>query len=157
MGEPSGAARDRLEQELARVRAQRQRLAAQLGGEDPDDPDVGDRGDQANQLEGRAELARLDRRISEIERLVAGADVPDAPAGLADGTLVTLRFPGGDVATFRVVAITEEAPADAQDDVVTVGSPLGRALVGRRAGDTVRYRGPDGDLQVEVVAVTGGG
>jgi transcription elongation GreA/GreB family factor len=38
---------------------------------------------------------------------------------------------------------------------VTVSSPLGQALVGRRAGDTVSYRGPDGDLQAEVVAVTG--
>jgi transcription elongation GreA/GreB family factor len=36
---------------------------------------------------------------------------------------------------------------------VTVDSPLGRALVGRRAGDPVTYAGPEGDLQAEVVAV----
>jgi transcription elongation GreA/GreB family factor len=93
----------------------------------------------------------VDCRIAEIERLIAGSGGPDRPPGLADGTVVTLRFPGGDVATLRVVAITEEAPADAQDDVVTVSSPLGRALVGARAGDTVTYSGPDGEMQAEVV------
>jgi transcription elongation GreA/GreB family factor len=165
VGEPSNsdrselidATRDRLEQELARAHEQRQRLATQLGGEDPADPDAGDRGDEANQLEGLDELARMDRRIREIERLLAGPDAPDTLPGLADGTVVTLRFPDGDVASFRIVAITEEAPADGQDDVVTTTSPLGRALVGRHAGDTITYRGPTGVLQAEVVALTGSG
>jgi transcription elongation GreA/GreB family factor len=147
----SAAARTRLEQELAQVREQRRRLAGQLGGEDPDDYDLGDRGDEAVQLEGRDELARLDRRAAELERLLAGAGVPDARPGLAEGTVVTLRFPDGDVATFRIVAIPEQAPADGEDDVVTAGSPLGQALVGKRAGDAVTYRGPDGDLRAEVV------
>jgi transcription elongation GreA/GreB family factor len=151
--ERSDATRARLEEELDRVRGQRQRLAAELGGEDPDARDPGDQGDEAVQLDGLDELARVDGRIAEIERLIAGSGGPDGPPGLADGTVVTLRFPEGDVATLRVVAITEEAPADAQDDVVTVSSPLGQALVGRRPGDTVTYRGPDGDLLAEVVEV----
>ena len=151
--EPSAATRRRLEQELAQVREQRQRLVVALGGEDPDDREPGDRGDEAVQLEGLDDLARTDRRIAEIERLIAGTVDADTPPGLADGTAVTLRFPHGDVATFRIVAIPEQAPSDDQDDVVTAGSPLGQALVGRQGGDTITYRGPDGDLQAEVVAV----
>ena len=157
MSDPSDATHDRLEQELARVREQRRRLAVQLGGEDPDDPDLGDRGDEAFQLEGLDDLSRMDRRIAEIERLIAGPGALNTPPGLADGTVVTLRFPDGDEATFRIVAIPEQAPADSQDDVVTTSSPLGQALVGRSAGDTITYRGPDGDLQAEVVAVAGSG
>ena len=38
--------------------------------------------------------------------------------------MVTLRFPDGDEATLRVVAIPEQAAADDQDDVVTASSPL---------------------------------
>jgi transcription elongation factor GreA len=156
MGEPgSDATGARLQEELDRVREQRRGMAARLTGEDADDPDRGDTGDDAVQLEGLDELARTDARIAEIERLLAGVGGPET--GLADGTVVTLRFPAGDVATLRVVAITEEAPADEQDDVVTVDSPLGRALVGRRAGDTITYTGPDGELQAEVVAVSDGG
>lgn len=156
MAEPNGpgeTARDRLEQELAQVREQRRRLADQLGGEDPDDPDPGDRGDEAVRLEGLDDLARLDRRIGEIERLIADPGASGTPAGLADGTVVRLRFPDGDEATFRIVAIPEQAPPDGQDEVVTAGSPLGQALVGRRAGDTITYRGPDGELRAEVVAL----
>ena len=150
--ELSTATRDRLEQELAEARRQRDRLAGQLGGEDAEDPDTtGDSGDAALQLEGQDDLARIDGRIEEIERQLAGG--LGTSSGLADGTVVTLRFPGGDVTTLRVVAIPEEAPGDGQDDVVTADSPLGRALVGRGAGDTVRYEGPDGDLQAEVVDV----
>jgi len=151
--EPSAAARERLEGELAQVREQRRRLSGELGGEDPADVDRGDTGDEAVQLEGLDDLARTDQRIDEIQRLLAGSGVPDAQPGLADGTVVTLRFPDGDVTTSRIVAILEEAPADGGEDVVTVDSPLGRALVGRHAGDSITYAGPDGDLQAEVVAV----
>ena len=66
-----------------------------------------------------------------------------------DGTVVTLRFPDGDVATYRIVAIPEENG----DDVVTAGSPLGQALVGRGVGDAISYQGPDGELHAEVVSV----
>ena len=149
----SAATRDRLEQELTRLREQRHRLAGQLGGEDPDDPDRGDSGDEAVQLEGLDDLGRMDRRIGELERLIADPDARDTPPGLPDGTVVTLRFPDGDEGAFRVVAIPEQVADYRQDDVVTAGSPLGQALVGRRAGDTITYRGPDGDLQAEVVAV----
>jgi transcription elongation factor GreA len=151
-GSPSAATRDRLEQELAQARRQRDRLAGQLGGEDADDPDTtGDSGDAALQLEGQDDLARVDGRIEEIERQLAGG--LDAGPGLADGTRVTVRFPGGDTTTLRVVTIPEQASADDQDDVVTADSPLGRALVGKGAGETITYEGPDGDLQAEVVAV----
>ena len=156
MSEPAElntATRDRLEQELAQAREQRHRLAVQLGGEDPDDPDTGDRGDDANELEGLDDLARMDRRIDELQRLLADPAALETPAGLADGTMVTLRFADGDESTFRVVAIPEQAPTGDQDDVVTADSPIGRALVGRRAGDTITYAGPDGERQARVVAL----
>jgi transcription elongation GreA/GreB family factor len=143
--------RDRLSQELTQVREQRQRLAAELGGEDPADRDLGDRGDEAVQLQGLDDLARLDRRVTEIERLLAQPDAPNTEPSLPDGTRVTLRFPDGDVATIRIVTIPEQAPADEQHDVVTTASPLGQALVGRTAGDSITYGGPDGDLQAEVI------
>lgn len=150
----------RLEEELTELREQRRRQMAELGGEDPDDAvdgAAGDTGDAATQLEGLDDLSRTNRRIGELERLIADPDARETLPGLPDGTEVTLRFPDGDVTTLRVVAITAEAPAGDQDEVVTVSSPLGQALVGRTAGDTITYAGPDGDLRAEVVAVESGG
>ncbi|HEY0811903.1 MAG TPA: GreA/GreB family elongation factor [Pseudonocardia sp.] len=147
-------AADGLDEELARLRADRRRLAASLAGEDPDAPDVGDQGDQAQSLEGDADLARMDRRIREVEHLIADPDAAIPHDALADGTVVTLRFSGGDTATFRVVVIPEEADGDAgaeEAEFLTTDSPLGRALAGRGVGDTVTYAGPDGDLQAEVL------
>ena len=93
----------------------------------------------------------MDRRIDELERLLADPAALDTPAGLADGTVVTLRFSDGDEATYRIVTIPEQASADA--DVVTASSPLGQALAGHQAGDTITYEGPDGDLSAEGVAL----
>lgn len=141
------AANARLEQELARLRTERRERATGLAGEDPADPVVGDSGDQAQALEGDADLARIDRRIDELQHLIASPDANEQ-VGLPDGAVVTLRFPGGDVSTLRVVTIVEEAGTD---EVVTSDSPLGRALAGHRPGDTITYAGPDGDLQAELV------
>ena len=129
---PTGGAG--LDEELERLRSDRRTLAADLAGEDPEDPVVGDAGDQSQALEGGDALARIDRRIS------------------ADGTRVTLRCPGGDVATFRVVTIAEQAGTD--EEGLTTDSPLGRALAGHGEGDTLTYEGPDGELSAEVVELT---
>lgn len=144
--EANGVARAELEQELARLRADRGRLAATLAGEDPDDPNVGDHGDEAQSVEGDDELARRDARIREVEHLLT--DAPARPEGLADGTLVTLRFPDGDEVTLRMITIAEQADSD---DGLTADSPLGQALVGHGPGDTVTYAGPDGELRADIV------
>lgn len=147
---PTGGAG--LDEELERLRSDRRTLAADLAGEDPEDPVVGDAGDQSQALEGGDDLARIDRRISEVERLATDPDAARTPAGIADGTRVTLRFPGGDVSTFRVVTIAEQAGTD--EEVLTTDSPLGRALAGHGEGDTLTYEGPDGELSAEVVELT---
>ncbi|MGI9002929.1 MAG: GreA/GreB family elongation factor, partial [Pseudonocardia sp.] len=58
--DPDG--RERLERELAQLRAQRRHLAADGRDDDP----VGDRADQAVELERNDDLARMDARIREI-------------------------------------------------------------------------------------------
>jgi transcription elongation factor GreA len=147
--EPNPTDGARLEEELARLRTDRRTLAADLAGEDPDDPVVGDRGDQAQALEGDDDLARIDRRINEVEHLATSPHPAESVVGIADGTVVTLRFPGGEATTFRVVTIAEQAGTG--EEVLTIDSPLGLALAGHGQGDTLSYEGPDGELQVEVV------
>jgi transcription elongation factor GreA len=151
----TAATRARLEQELDRVRDERRELATSLAGEDPKDPTGGDSGDQADLLARADDLARMDRRITEIGHLLVGSwpGAEEDLHGPEDGTVVTLRFADGTVSTFRVVAITEEVPEDRRDEVLTVDSPLGRALAGRCVGDTITYGVPDSEAQAEVVAM----
>ena len=65
------------------------------------------------------------------------------------GSRVCVRDTDGD-ATFEIV---EPESADAMADRVSARSPLGSALLGRRVGDRVRFRAPDGVLVVTVVQV----
>ncbi len=54
-----------------------------------------------------------------------------------------------------VYNIVDASEADVASRRVSSESPLGRALVGRRPGDQVRYRAPAGVLAVTVLEVNG--
>ncbi len=51
-------------------------------------------------------------------------------------------------------SIVPDEDADIAAERVSASSPIGRALLGRRAGDEVRFRAPGGVIGVTVVAVT---
>lgn len=138
-------ARERLEAELAALRVQRERMAAQIRAKDP----VGDQADEAYLLRLEDDIAAIDDRIAELSDLLAGAG--RGTRGVADGTTVTLRFAEHDVETLRVVAVPEEIPDGQEDTMVTSDSPLGLALVGRKAGDTITYSAPMGVVRADIL------
>lgn len=138
-------ARERLETELAALRHQRERMAAQIRAKDP----VGDQADEAYLLRLEDDIAAIDDRIVELTDLLAGAG--RGTRGVADGTTVTLRFSEHDVQTLRVVAVPEEIPAGQEDTMVTSDSPLGLALAGRKAGDTITYSAPMGVVRADIL------
>jgi len=47
----------------------------------------------------------------------------------------------------------EETPVGREGETLTARSPLGQALAGRKPGDTVTYSTPQGENQVELLAV----
>jgi transcription elongation GreA/GreB family factor len=72
---------------------------------------------------------------------------------LPGGTEVTLRFADGEVVTMHVISIVEETPVGREDETLTAHSPLGEALAGHQAGDTVTYSTPQGQSQVELISM----
>ncbi|MEU9446477.1 GreA/GreB family elongation factor [Streptomyces sp. NPDC048304] len=143
----SAAARSALEQELADLRDERRLVAGTLR----DRTDVGDQADQAEQLQRATQMERLDRRIEAITDRLRQADVAGpAPTDVVGvGSTVTVRFPDGSVETVQIGEI-----AEAMDQtLVTSGSPLGRALLGHRPGDSVSFDTPDGPSSAVVVAI----
>ncbi|MGH3785450.1 MAG: GreA/GreB family elongation factor [Pseudonocardiaceae bacterium] len=140
----------RLEEELAQLRARRRALAAELDGRDS----VGDRADHADVLEQADDIAWLDDRIAEVSGLIARGGVPEPADDRAPhGAEVTLRFDDGEVSTLRVVAISEEVAEDDGAGAVTLDSPLGRALAGSKVGDFVEYGTPSGPALAEILAL----
>ncbi|GAB3481090.1 GreA/GreB family elongation factor [Amycolatopsis cihanbeyliensis] len=139
----SPTARARLEEELAQLREQRNAAAPRLSEES-----VGDSADQADMLERAEAAAWMDRRINEIVDMLSGASREEH--AIPPGTTVTLRFDDGDEDTLRIVAIAEDVDDDSAS-VLTLDSPLGRAIVDHQAGDTITYRTPQGEATAEIV------
>ncbi|WP_418960725.1 GreA/GreB family elongation factor [Streptomyces tritici] len=154
--EPMSAAdRTAIERELADLRRERDDVAATLKGGGGDE--TGDRADQADELMRGTEADRLERRIKELEARLEEAAVAGPPAEdtVGVGSTVTVRFDDGTEATVHIGEVAEMY----DPDIVTADSPLGSELIGRRAGDTVTYRAPDGPRSAFVVSLgeQGGG
>jgi transcription elongation factor GreA len=139
-----------LQRELADLRSERGTVAATLRDGDA----VGDRADEADELQRAAELARLDQRIDELEERIREASVAGPPpAGVVGvGSTVTVRFADGTEATLQVGEVAEELDRT----LVTADSPLGRALLGRRAGDTATYETPEGTTTAVILSLGAG-
>ena len=145
------AARANLAAELDRLRQRRAALEAEVKN---DRGMIGDHGDAAEAIQRADELVVLGDRINELDRrLLAGPSYSDKSETLPGGTEVTLRFSDGEVVTMYVISIVEETPVGREAETLTARSPLGQALAGRKPGDTVTYSTPQGQSQVELIAV----
>jgi len=85
--------------------------------------------------------------------LRTGPSRSEESATLPGGTEVTLRFADGEVVTMHVITIVEETPVGREAETLTARSPLAQALAGHQPGDTVTYSTPQGENQVELIAV----
>lgn len=144
------AGRAELEQELlllriARLPALTARLADVQGGADAWD-------EAAVLRELHEEQLRLERRVGDLERLLAAAgDVaPGSPGVVTLGSHVDLEGEG-ERGAYQLVDPREANVAAGR---LSITSPLGRALAAHRSGDAVLVTGPIGEHQVRIVAVT---
>jgi len=116
---------------------------------------LGDRSENADYQYGKKRLREIDRRIRYLTRRLEAAEVVD-PATREDtdqvffGATVTYATTAGDEQTVRIVGIDEMDPAR---HYVSWVSPVARALIKAREGDTVNLRTPAGDQDIEIVEV----
>jgi transcription elongation factor GreA len=118
---------------------------------------LGDLSENGDYHAAKDSQGKMESRIRQLQALLKTAQVVDDTGG-GDGTVdhgmvVSLRYEGDDedeVQDFFVGSI-EERRGDMP--VVSPSAPLGQALIGRSAGDTVEYEAPGGVLRVEIVRV----
>jgi transcription elongation factor GreA len=99
------------------------------------------------------ERAQLEGRISFLEAHIAAAQVvrPSRNGAAGIGSCVRVRHcDSGDVAEYDLVGPIE---SDVGNGRVSVGAPVGRALLGRLGGETVVVETPRGAQQLEILAV----
>ncbi|MEU8889890.1 GreA/GreB family elongation factor [Streptomyces sp. NPDC048442] len=146
----SATARRGLEEELAGLREERAKVASTLRDGDYE----GDRADQADELQRSNDLGHLDARIETITLRLREADTAGPPSSdvVGVGSTVTVRLTDGVVQTLQIGEVAE--PLDQTE--VTADSPLGRALLGRAAGDTVTYDTPGGPSGATIISLGAG-
>ena len=116
----------------------------------------GDLSENAEYHAAREQQGFIEGRIKEIEQRLANSQVID-PASLPDtgkvvfGATVKLApVDGGPEVSYQIVGDDE---ADIRRGLVSINSPIARALIGRTVGDEVEVAAPGGARSFEVLAV----
>ncbi len=114
--------------------------------------DLSENGDYhaAKDSQGKME-ARIRQLQATLKQAVIVGDRAGGSGTVAAGSVVGIRYDGDeDVERFLVGSIEERHE---ELSVLSPGSPLGKALLGKAPGDVVEYESPGGTLRVEIIEV----
>ena len=92
-----------------------------------------------------ARIAMLKKRIGEIS-IMNMDKIPHDRA--AFGSIVHLKEDNGDALVYQLVMPEE---ADAAKGFISTSSPIGRAIVGKNAGDEIQVKTPNGIRNFEII------
>jgi transcription elongation factor GreA len=116
----------------------------------------GDLKENAEYHAAREQQSFIEGRIAEIESKLSNAQIID-PATLETGgkvvfgaTVDLIDEDTGKEVTYQIVG---EDEADIKQGLISIGSPIARALIGKEEGDYAQVQAPGGVREYEVVAV----
>lgn len=142
--------RTRLETELEELEiagrrdvAERIRAAKELG-------DISESGEYED---AKNKQAFLEGRIREIRNILMNAQMIDEEADNREvrlGSSVTIRYEDGEEETWMIVGATEASPRNGK---ISNESPIGNALIGKKARAKVTVETPNGTIKLTVVKI----
>ena len=141
-----------LKEDLQRLKAQRPEVARSIEiarGH-------GDLSENADYDAAKNKSGLLEAKIRDLEARLAMSEVIDPAAikvsdRVVFGTVVTVSdVDSGDERTLNIVG---EYESNVDAGQISLSSPLGRALIGRRTGDVVRVHTPGGVREYEILSV----
>ena len=113
----------------------------------------GDLKENAEYHAAREQQSFAEGRIMEIEGKLSNAQVIDVTAIAKTGKVIfgvtvdLINIETGDKVTYRIVG---EDEADVKANLISVISPIARALIGKQEGDEVVVKAPSGDVEYEI-------
>lgn len=116
----------------------------------------GDLKENAEYHAAREQQSFTEGRIKEIEAKLSNAQIIDVTKLNANGRVVfgsTVELvdeDSGEEFTYRIVG---EDEADIKEGLISVQSPIARALIGREEGEVAAVEAPGGTREYEIVAV----
>jgi transcription elongation factor GreA len=115
----------------------------------------GDLSENAEYHSAKEAQSHNEGRIVELEDLLQRAEVIDV-SKLTGNTVkfgATVTLIDEDTEAERVFQIVGDTEADVKSGKVSISSPTGRALIGKKAGDRVEVNTPGGGKSYEIVKV----
>jgi transcription elongation factor GreA len=112
--------------------------------------------DNAGFEDAKHEQSFVEGRILQLEMLLSQAQILEEeeqqypPGVICRNRLVTVRHEKDAPEIFHIVGTAEANPREGK---ISAESPLGRALLGKQAGDRVKLHAPDGAFIYHVLAV----
>jgi len=144
---------EKLKEELARLKNVERHAVIQAISEARAQ---GDLSENAEYEAAKDKQGFIEGRILEIEGKLAAAQIIDPSALNAEGRVVfgaTVDLEdedSGAAVTYQVVGDDE---ADLKQGLISISSPIARALIGKVAGDVAEVQAPGGVRHYEIIAV----
>jgi len=112
----------------------------------------GDIEDNPEYEQAKEEVTRLDDRIYELQEMIGRAQIiKESHSSVAGpGSTIDVVDTEGSAETYHLVGAVESDPSAGR---ISVESPVGRALVGKKKGDKITVSVPSGTLTLTVKAV----
>lgn len=116
----------------------------------------GDLSENAEYEAAKDKQGFIEGRILDIEGMLAAAQVIDPKSLSAEGRIVfgsTVDLEDEDSGAKVTYQIVGDDEADLKLGLISISSPIARALIGKEAGDVAEVRAPGGLKHYEVMAV----
>jgi len=114
----------------------------------------GDRSENAEYIYGKKQLREIDRRIrflqKRLDELIVVDRTPDDQSRIFFGVWVKLENEAGKVAEYRIVGPDE---FDLEKGLISIDSPLARALLKKTVDDKVALRLPTGQMVYTILEI----
>jgi len=117
--------------------------------------DKGDLSENAEYDAAKEAQGMLEMRIAKLEEVVANARVVDESQLDTSKVLIHSKVKiknkaNNQTLTYKLVAQSE---ADLKSGKISVDSPIGKGLLGKKAGDTAKVTVPNGNIEFEILDV----
>jgi len=114
---------------------------------------LGDLSENAEYSQAREDQSQTEARISELEYILQNAiisEVPHVKDYVDVGTVVIVKKEGGSESEFTIVGSED---VDIDNGKISHQSPIGLALIGKKKGDKVLIKTPNGEVKYTVLNI----
>jgi transcription elongation factor GreA len=116
----------------------------------------GDLSENAEYHAAREQQSFLEGRIKELESTLSNAHLIDVATLTAGSKVVfgaTVELADAETDERRGYQIVGDLEADIKMNLISISSPLARALIGKHEGDTITIDAPAGQREFEIIVV----